>query len=107
MVEVPKSETTKTITGLSPDTTYYFAAKAYDVYDKESDFSNEVVWSEAAAPPPTSDSTAQTSGDDTVTDTPPAEDTVATPEAEATPSDESLVGDVSPGDLEATFTWAA
>jgi hypothetical protein len=36
--------TNATVTGLAADTTYYFAATAYDVYGNESDYSNETVY---------------------------------------------------------------
>ncbi|MBU0967408.1 MAG: PKD domain-containing protein [Proteobacteria bacterium] len=41
---VPKTETTATITDLTPGITYYFAATAYDTDNFESDYSTEVFW---------------------------------------------------------------
>ncbi|MBU4263616.1 MAG: tandem-95 repeat protein [Proteobacteria bacterium] len=44
VVEVPKTETTASIKGLTLGKTYYFAATAYDSETFESDYSTEVVW---------------------------------------------------------------
>jgi fibronectin type 3 domain-containing protein/PKD repeat protein len=44
---VPKTETTATVTDLSPGTAYYFAATAYDADNFESDYSTEIVWAAA------------------------------------------------------------
>jgi hypothetical protein len=38
------NHTTYTLTGLSPTKTYYIAVTAYNTYDAESDFSNEIVF---------------------------------------------------------------
>ena len=56
------------ITGLEPDTTYYFAATAYDAYGNESDYSEELTVSTATAnsPPSPVDDTASTPEDTSV-----------------------------------------
>jgi hypothetical protein len=57
---IDKSQTTYTVTGLSDDKTYYFAAKAFDTEGLVSDYSNIVstndpygVVTEEGPPPPT------------------------------------------------------
>jgi len=47
---IDKSQTTYTVTGLSDDTTYYFAAKAFDTEGLESDYSNVVSTYETNEP---------------------------------------------------------
>jgi hypothetical protein len=47
------NQTTYTVTGLAPGSTFYFAATAYDTNGNESDFSNEVFKSIPAVGAPT------------------------------------------------------
>ncbi|HEB49321.1 MAG TPA: PKD domain-containing protein [Desulfobulbus sp.] len=62
-----------TITGLTPGTTYYFAATAYNTNNQESDYSSEVVWTAPADP----------SGGNSI----PTARITATPETGSTPLD--------------------
>ena len=63
---IDKNQTTYPVTGLSDDTTYYFAAKAFDTEGLESDYSNVVSTYETNEPVPEEVPSPSGSGSDIV-----------------------------------------